>query len=194
MTPTTVPYEALFRFNETGALAGAHYQERTIYRDESSGEKLAERLLDPRPVSEAGARLSEVAAAINAASLATVESLTTQLAAKTQEAADQEAAAAAAAAQVATLQAQLDAANARIAELSAPPSPAPESDLLAALHDKFAEVLTPEQQTAFAMPYAMVRVLIQAGQSAMAHAVIAQTPVPADLAAAKAELLALFPS
>jgi hypothetical protein len=72
------------------------------------------------------------------------------------------------------------------------PEPSTQVDLLATLSAKFDELLPPEAQAAFAVPFATVRVLVQAGRMDLARSVIEETPVPKKLGPAKAELLTLF--
>jgi hypothetical protein len=84
MTPTPVFYEFLLRGDESGNLAGMHYQERAVYRDES-GNKLFERLLDPQPVAAGSERVGKIIPALNAAALATIEAKDAQIAALTKQ-------------------------------------------------------------------------------------------------------------
>ena len=76
------------------------------------------------------------------------------------------------------------------AQLAAATAPAPSVDLLSNLNTAFAEAVPEAMRPAFAGAYAIVRVLVQAGQVGMARGVIENTPVPPELAAAKTKLLA----
>lgn len=176
MNPTTIFYELLLRGDLAGNLAGMHFQRRTLYRDES-GAVLTERILDPEPVEAGSACLAEILPALNTSALAQVATLSAQLATAQD-------AVAAGEATIAGLQAQID-------TLSAPPA---EPDLLANLNAVFAAAVPEQARGAFAQPYALVRILIQAGQIAMARSVIENTPVPAELAGAKAQILAALAS
>ncbi len=74
-------------------------------------------------------------------------------------------------------------------------APAPDTsiaDTLARLNTVFASALTAETQSAFAAPYAIVRVLVQAGQNALAASVISGIEVPDELAEIKAQLIAIL--
>lgn len=72
-----------------------------------------------------------------------------------------------------------------------PPEPAT-PPLISALHAAFTSTLPPEAQVAFAAPYAIVRTLVQADQMQLAADYIASVPVPPELEAAKAALIALI--
>jgi len=65
-------------------------------------------------------------------------------------------------------------------------------DLLDQLNTAFKTALPPEAQAAFAAPYAIVRVLVEADELELAKAVISGIEVPEELQEAKAGLLALF--
>ena len=178
MLETTTFYELLLRGDLNGDLAGMHYQQRTVYRD-AAGAVITERILDPEPVTAGSARLSEILPALNVAAVAQVATLTARLetaavAIKTAQDDD-----ASKTETIANLQAQ-------IAALTAP---APEPDLLSSLNEAFAKAVPEAMRGAFAQPYAIVRILVQAGQIDMARSVIEAIEVPPDLAAAKAELL-----
>lgn len=67
-------------------------------------------------------------------------------------------------------------------------------DVLTTLNTAFEEAIPAELRPAFASTYAVVRVLIQAEQYDLARATIANTPVPPELAGAKAQLLTLVPA
>lgn len=82
-----------------------------------------------------------------------------------------------------------DVLESRIAELTAIPET---PDILTQLNAAFKSALPPEAQASFAMPYAIVRVLVQSGEIELARAVISSIDVPPELAEAKAGLLALL--
>lgn len=97
----TVPYEILIRFDEQGALSGAHFMERRIV--EFDGERLRDVVSDPQAIATAaGGPHGEALAAVLGVSL-------TQALARV-EALENEAAA---------MRAAIEAAETKLAELSA---------------------------------------------------------------------------
>ena len=197
MTPTIQPYEFLVRFDSAGALAGMHYQTRAIYRDDD-GTIITERIGDPQPVEAGSDVLTAVLGDLNTAALAQVQNLTAQLATAK---ADAQTAATTAASGLALVQQTLQGVQAdsvkrseddqaTIAGLQAQIATLTAQAQAAQNMAAFAEAVPAEMQPQFAATYAIVRILVQAGQLAMARHVIEQTPVPDELAAAKAKLLA----
>lgn len=89
-------------------------------------------------------------------------------------------------------QAEVAALQARVEALTPKPSETPST--ITKLHEVFTTSLTPEAQAAFAMPYAIVRVLVDAGQYALAAAVVTGIVVPEELQAAKQGILDLLQS
>jgi len=73
-------------------------------------------------------------------------------------------------------------------EQTLPASPS----LIAELHAAFVATLTPEEQAAFAEPYAVVLTHIEAGNLRLAADYLRDVPVPANLAAPKAALVDLI--
>jgi hypothetical protein len=65
-------------------------------------------------------------------------------------------------------------------------------DLLDQLNSAFKTALEPEAQAAFAAPYAIVRVLVEADELDLARAVIVGIEVPPELEEARAGLLAIL--
>jgi len=95
---------------------------------------------------------------------------------------------AAALARVAALESEL-------AEAPYRPEPtAPADDLAARLNATFKTSLPPEVQAKFAVPYAIVRVLVQAGELDLAAAVIAGIEVPPELEPVKSGLMSIIRS
>ena len=77
--------------------------------------------------------------------------------------------------------------------LSVPPAkPLSESARLNELNAAFTAAVPPELQPAFAQAYAVVRVLVQAGQLQLAAGVVSGLEVPAELEAGKAQILTLL--
>jgi len=93
--------------------------------------------------------------------------------------------------EITSLQSQLAAANARIAELEAAPG-SPESETLATLNAAYKAAVPEAMQTAFAPAYAIVRVLVQAGEMDQAKAYVESLEVPPELAEAKTGIIALL--
>jgi hypothetical protein len=49
-----VPYEILIRFNDAGALQGAHLGKRRIVENMDTGERIADQIIDPQPLGVVG--------------------------------------------------------------------------------------------------------------------------------------------
>ena len=90
---------------------------------------------------------------------------------------------------LAELTEQLETANARITELTAPPVV---PSLISNLHAAFTSTLPLKAQVAFAGPYAIVRTLILADQMQLAASYIASVPVPAEFELAKQSIIDLI--
>lgn len=80
-----------------------------------------------------------------------------------------------------------------IRTISTSPVTSPNAEIIRQLHAAFTATLPPEAQVDFAVPYAIVRVLVEAGQFALAAAVIEGVTVPPELEEAKAGLVAILP-
>lgn len=77
-----------------------------------------------------------------------------------------------------------------LAEAQGQPRPSsPTAQVLADLSAAFDTTLPPDAQTSFAMPYAIVRVLVEAEKWRLAAAVIMGIEVPPELADAKQNLI-----
>lgn len=74
-----------------------------------------------------------------------------------------------------------------------PEPPAAEAALISKLNEAFQANIPAEMRPAFAIPYAIVRVLVEAEQYDLAAAVIAGIAVPPELEAAKTNLIAILP-
>ena len=118
--------------------------------------------------------------AVNSAALARVAELETEV--EGIPAKDEE---------ITSLQSQLATANARIAELEAAPE-SPESETLATLNAAYKATVPEAMQPAFAPAYAIVRVLVQAGEMDQAKAYVESLEVPPELAEAKTGIIALL--
>lgn len=138
---------------------------------------------DPLPLDLAA--LAEIVPSINTASLAGISALQASHAAETDTLHSEIATLATGSAEKTTRISQLEA---QIAALTPP-----ESDLIGQLNQVFQTAIPADLQATFAAPYAIVRVLIQAGQTSLARAVIEAIEAPVELEAAKQEILALLP-
>lgn len=74
-----------------------------------------------------------------------------------------------------------------------PPPASIVAETITKLHAAFSSTLPGDVQVAFAMPYAIVRVLVEAEQWQLAAAVIQSVAVPPELEEAKAGLISILP-
>lgn len=177
IVPKTILDRIIIAFADDGTIRGASANDKSGYQDDATGQWVGATMPMPgRDIAAADLSTAAIDPTL-AAQQATIANLTTRLA--TANTALQ--AAAAKDAQIADLQRQLS-------SVSAPSSSAADA-LLTNLNEVFATVPT-EYQAQFANEYATVRVLIQAGQPALAAAVVEGVAVPDALTAIKAQILA----
>jgi hypothetical protein len=167
---TIKPYLITIAWRPDGSLVAQHEQ-REIVSDPETGEALVERVIPAHPLPLPLAE--EILGEVNATLLAENANLRSTDARRI--------------ARIAELEAEL--AEARKAP--APPSaPGQSDDLLSALATHF-EALPIEIQSAFALAFATVRVLVQAGRPDLAAAFLRDSvPVPAELEETKAAIIA----
>lgn len=121
ITDRIVPYELLFRFDDLGALAGAHYQDRRIVS--SDGEILVDQVRPATPVAvvadNPGLPLADLLGEVLTAALVRIDAETAAAGAADARADAAEAALAVAHTEISTLQAVLISAQEEIARLEA---------------------------------------------------------------------------
>jgi hypothetical protein len=81
MQSTRIPYEILFRFDETGALAGSHVQWRHVITDDA-GKKVAEAIEHAKPVAVGlteGFPLADILSSVQLAAVLQAETKTAEI-------------------------------------------------------------------------------------------------------------------
>jgi hypothetical protein len=167
MNKSIEPYQLLVLWQDK-VISAVNFQNRTVVRDDDGTI-----ILDTptAPVDLPPGLTKEVLGAVNAGALARIAEL--EGAARSMEEKD---------AQIAALKQQ-------VIDLT----PAG-SDLLGDLNAGFEQGIPAGARAAFAVPYAIVRVLVQAGQLDLANAVINEVQVPPELEDVKAGLIAVLAS